>query len=474
MCMRIVPYIFFVCTQSVAALLRTNIVGAAYPYGGFPFGWWGIASQKTAECNGGTRKKSLCIDFGSSGAKFMDCTDENKILKWSEKFYDGAGAFDRMTRSVTLETDFQNYIARNLQKDEKNLGDYKLRMCGGTAGNRFARLHDKDKTGWDRFNNLLQKYCLDKGNCKTFAGTEEATFEWKLSNKADIFAGIGGASMQLRIPRKAVCPTLNKDLHFDGGVGAKEQADYCIKDEKNGQLWSFLADGTRADDSLHIVGGMDEVVKKIYKKTKSKLGELGAGPGSVEWMSACTALTVLSDPMWKAMLNVMYPTNTCKAIFDKDLAPENGGEKIVLLSGAERGRKEFVKKFVKKSKQTLHAASLVDSRQTLFHFLNLTEGRQDGMADKVFKQCKAAGEQYKFTTANQKQSETDFYTKFKDAGQNVNSGFLCMSNIFHYAWITSFAGYTTAQSGDVCKQNINKILGGATIDGDWMTGALKQ
>jgi len=132
--MRIVPYIFFVCTQSVAALLRTNIVGAAYPYGGFPFGWWGIASQKTAECNGGTRTKSLCIDFGSSGAKFMDCTNEKKILKWSEKFYDGAGAFDRMTRSVTLETDFQNYIARNLQKNEKNLGDYKLRMLGVPQG----------------------------------------------------------------------------------------------------------------------------------------------------------------------------------------------------------------------------------------------------------------------------------------------------------------------------------------------------
>jgi len=460
MCMRIVPYIFFVCTQSVAALFRTNIVGAAYPDGGFPFGWWGIASQKTASCNGGGREKDLCIDFGSSGAKFMDCTKPEAIKKWNEKFYDGAGAFERMTGSGTLETDFQNYIARNLGKGEKNLGGYKLKKCGGTAGNRFKRLQQNDATGWKRFNNLLQKYCLDKGDCKTFAGTEEANMEWKLSGKADIFVGIGGASMQLRVPKNKDCPSL--DGNFDGGVGAMETEHYCKKTE-GGQLWSFLADGTRKDDSLHIVGGMDEVVKKIYKKTKSKLGELGgATPGSVAWMSACTALTVLSDPMWKAMLNEMYPTNTCTEIV-------GAGKRIVLLSGAERGRKEFVKK----SKQTLHAASLVDSRQTLFHFLNLTEGRQDGMADKVFEQCKKAGLQYKFDPNTQKQSETDFYTKFKFDG-SVNSGFLCMSNIFHYAWITSFAGYTTAQSDLKCKENINKILGGATIDGDWMTGALME
>jgi len=459
---------------SVAALLRAQTTAAAYPYGGSPFGGWGVASQKWMASRYSSSpfqptQTKLCIDFGSSGAKFMDCTDPdpNKVVKYEDKFFDGAGAFSRMTLSNNLDNELADY----LKAEKKVIDKSELRMCGGTAGNRFKDLAAKNDEGWEKFNQLLKKFnvTIPQGKeCKTLPGTEEALLEWTLSKLAYVFVGIGGASMQLRIPADRGCPNLEEGSEFDGGVGARTQADYC-KSNRGGQLWSFLADGKRAEgacDSKHIVGGMDEVAKKMYQKIQetilTRVNE--ATVTDLQWVNSATHATVLADPMWKVMLQQMHPTTStgCTRI-----------SKFTLLSGAARGRKLFGAQSLGQTMPTLDAASLTDSRQMLFYFLSLADGQFDGMATKVRDQCKAAVA--KHGGVDDITDQKIAYTTFKDDAGTINEGFVCMSNLFHYSWITTFAGYKANGVADQCAMdNIQGIINGDQVEGDWMSGALMQ
>jgi len=480
---------FLVWPPSAAALLRVKTMES-------PLGWWGMASQKGAAFpyssspfSWRSAPRKLCVDFGSSGAKFMDCTDKNNIVKYDEKFFNGAGAFARMTQTGKtglnkLDEQLKHYLATAKMK----INGFELRMCGGTAGNRFKHLMADDSKGWSLFNELLEKngVAIPKGKkCRTLPGTEEARLEWTLSGFANIFVGIGGASMQLRVPTNAKCPELVNGTHFDGGKGASTPDDYCklgAQGADNGQLWSFLADGTRNDagDSKHIVGGMDEVVIKMYKKVQDQILRQieDEGQTALNWVDSGANETVRADPMWQVMIKQMHPEGCTKI----------GNQRVALLSGAHRGRSEFkTLRSLSKTMPTLAAASLTDSRQTLFYFLSLVEGQYTEMATKVHDQCKSAVAQYASIIEQLSKSISDqdrglllnqaknFYTKFKDIRGTPNNGFLCMSNLFHYSWITTFAGYKADGVATNCAiNNFASLLNGVEVDGDWMKGALLQ
>mmetsp|Transcript_123588 Transcript_123588/g.349978 ORF Transcript_123588/g.349978 Transcript_123588/m.349978 type:complete len:476 (-) Transcript_123588:184-1611(-) len=454
---------------------------------------WGIAVQPAGggrgQCSG---EDTLCIDFGSSGAKISDCKGDAKDPKFPA---DGAGAFANMAKWTVpaIETKLGDYLKKHklpMVKDKTC-----VLVCGGTAGNRFRALAGADEESWRKFNEALGSFASG-AECKTFSGTEEASFEWEFTKRNSVFVGVGGASMQLHLPAATTkCPGLKHGEHFDGGVGAKDAGDFCSPDGENtGTLWSFLADRAFNDEepksTLHVMGGMNEVAYRYYGILVQK-GMLDASAiqnDPTGWAMDVIRATALADPMWVAMLRSFH-NGQCRKL--------PGPESITLLANPDLGRRKLqepwqklfqgggatansfsagamraIVRFVFKPRR-LHTQS--DLLFRVLHGMRELDNFGE-IAANVAHGCAGAVEQARTEFHDKK---TNYFAEF-DSNWLNKPGFVCLVKLFALSWLSTLAGLRDGgipedTAGQDCfKSNFQKLLTATKAKGDWMSGAIAK
>jgi len=475
-----------------------------------------LRPDKTENCPDSTPHK-LCIDFGSSGAKFSICGEDAKEVKFPKN---GPGAFAATAEmdDADLKTKLGDYLLEQFSTSQPmNSATTCVQVCGGTAGNRFVHLAGEDPASWTKFNTALRHFATipTGGDCRTFSGTEEANFEWTFTKYSPVFIGIGGASMQLHLPsaERDACPDLTGA--FNGGVGARNTSEFCeiTKSPKpDGVLWSLLADQKfnlatdAAKKKMHIFGGMNEVAERYYHilGTEKLLAEASIEKKELDWVHEVISKTALADPMWVAVLKSFHGEGCTELPLSKDmvfLANPSLGQKHLnhplldkvgsFVKGALQElitRKELQTpkaglKNVRSSRVRMRSLFRPQRRRTeadvLHHAIRQMSAYHEfePVAKDVASACLEAVKEA-VTNNLQDKARKKYFTEY-DSKEPKKLGFLCTVKLFSLSWMSTLAGHTKAtlagptKATEECfEDNFQKLLGARHMHGDWMSGAL--
>lgn len=455
----------------------------------------------------------ICIDYGSSGPKLFWCPkcgdagqidlpqsgtrmrevfDESKSATGASEgklscdkgfnqayggdkidYLKGSGSFRRMSKEMTEDSVVEG-IKTHLEKQFGQGHDYTVRVCKATAGNRFKGLKEEDGPGWTKFDKALQSAGAkpdSDGACSTIPGTKEAEYEYSLAQAgvddgqtAKMFFGIGGASMQLRIPRS--CPDDEEWKRFmvDGGVGASAVTDFCKNhwvDGSEGSLWSFLSD--RDQDTMHRVGGMDEsmiqmwkAVQKQFVRQKIALEYLGDRSFFYdEVYNEALRTGIWEDPLVKFWREAYHGSEHGKIAAYSCEKFQASQEEVAVLSNMKR-----------------HVGD--DHIGKIFRELELVEGDVfelwNKFTFKILKPCRD------WIAEGDHKASPEKMAEFK----SDSSSFLCGSRAYILGLIHILAGLPVTnlnrfweENAQCIRHNLKLIYHAKKVPGDWMNGYLK-